>query len=76
MNVHASTDDKTDDVMDSFYEESRCVLFIFSPTWFFWTFLMAYSKTRLKSSGDRASPPFRPFWIRKLSNISLPICFV
>jgi hypothetical protein len=29
---------------------------------------MAYSKAKLKSSGDRASPCFRPFWIRKLSD--------
>jgi hypothetical protein len=28
-------------------------------------FLMAYSKAKLKSSGDRASC-FRPFWIGKL----------
>jgi hypothetical protein len=24
---------------------------------------MAYSKAKLKSSGDKASPCFRPFWI-------------
>jgi hypothetical protein len=36
------------------------------PTWFPWTFLMAYSKAKLKSSGDKASPCFRPFWIGKL----------
>jgi hypothetical protein len=34
---------------------------------------MAYSKVKLKSSGDRASPCFRPFWIRKLSDKCLPI---
>jgi hypothetical protein len=27
---------------------------------------MAYSKAKLKSSGDKASPCFRPFWIGKL----------
>jgi hypothetical protein len=26
LNVHAPTEDKTDDVKDSFYEESECVL--------------------------------------------------
>jgi hypothetical protein len=34
---------------------------------------MAYSKAKLKSSGDRASPYFRPFWIGKLSEKCLPI---
>jgi hypothetical protein len=34
---------------------------------------MAYSKAKLKSSGDRASPCFRPFWIRKLSDKCLPV---
>jgi hypothetical protein len=38
-----------------------------------WTFLMAYSKTKLKSSGDRSSPCFRPFWIGNLSDKCLPI---
>jgi hypothetical protein len=28
---------------------------------------MAYSKAKLKSSGDKAPPCFRPFWIGKLS---------
>jgi hypothetical protein len=28
---------------------------------------MAYSKAKLKSSGDKSSPYFRPFWIGKLS---------
>jgi hypothetical protein len=31
------------------------------------------SKAKLKSSGDKTSPCFRPFWIRKLSNKCLPI---
>jgi hypothetical protein len=34
---------------------------------------MAYSKATLKSSGDRTSPCFRLFWIRKLSDKCLPI---
>jgi hypothetical protein len=34
---------------------------------------MAYSKAKLKSSGDRTSPWFRPFWIGKLSDKCLPI---
>jgi hypothetical protein len=29
---------------------------------------MAYSKAKLKSSGDRASPCSRPIWIGKLSD--------
>jgi hypothetical protein len=29
---------------------------------------MAHSKAKLKSSGDIASPCFRPFWIGKLSD--------
>jgi hypothetical protein len=29
---------------------------------------MAYSKAKLKSSGDRESPCFRPFWMGKLSD--------
>jgi hypothetical protein len=37
---------------------------------------MAYSKAKLKSSGDRASPCFRPFWIGKLSDKCLPIPLV
>jgi hypothetical protein len=34
---------------------------------------MAYSKAKLKSSGNKASPYFRPFWIGKLSYKCLPI---
>jgi hypothetical protein len=34
---------------------------------------MAYSKAKLKSSGNKASPCFRPFWIGKLSDKCLPI---
>jgi hypothetical protein len=29
---------------------------------------MAYSKAKLKSNGDRASPCFRPFWIGDVSD--------
>jgi hypothetical protein len=47
--------------------------FNFSPTWFSWTFLMAYPKPKLKSSSNKASPCCRPFWIRKLSVKCLPI---
>jgi hypothetical protein len=35
--------------------------------------LMAYSKEEKKSSGDRASPCFRPFWIGKLSDILISL---
>jgi hypothetical protein len=35
--------------------------------------LMAYSKAKLKSSSEKASHCFRPFWIRKLSDKCLPI---
>jgi hypothetical protein len=31
---------------------------------------MAYSKARLKSSGDKESPCFRPFWIGKFRCIA------
>ena len=34
------------------------------PTCITWTFLMAYSKVKLKSNGDRASPCFKPFLTR------------
>jgi hypothetical protein len=34
---------------------------------------MAYSKAKLKSSGEGASPYFRPFWMGKLSDKFLPI---
>ena len=33
---------------------------------------MAYSKAKLKSSGDRASPCFKPFLIGNLSDTFLP----
>jgi hypothetical protein len=34
---------------------------------------MAYSKAKLKSGGDKASPYFKPFGIGKLSDKCLPI---
>jgi hypothetical protein len=34
---------------------------------------MEYSKAKLKSSGDKASRSFKPFWIGKLSGKCLPI---
>jgi hypothetical protein len=34
---------------------------------------MAYSKAKLKSNGNRASPCFSPLWIGNLSDKSLPI---
>jgi hypothetical protein len=34
---------------------------------------MAYSKAKLKSSGDKASPRFRPFYIGTFSNKCLLI---
>jgi len=37
-----------------------------------WTFLMQYSKAKLKCKGDNASPCFRPFWIEYESNKCLP----
>jgi hypothetical protein len=40
---------------------------------FSWTILMAYSKAKLKSSGDKASPCFILFWIGKISEKCLRI---
>jgi hypothetical protein len=34
---------------------------------------MAYSTATLKTSGDKASPYFKPFWMGKLSNKWLPM---
>jgi hypothetical protein len=34
---------------------------------------MAYIKATLKSSGDKSSPYFRPFWIVKIPDKCLPI---
>jgi hypothetical protein len=47
---------------------SWCVPLKFSPTWFSWTFLMAYSKATLKTNGNKASPCFRTFWIWNVSH--------
>jgi hypothetical protein len=52
---------------------SGCFPFHFSPTWFFYTFLKAYSKAKLKGSDDKASRCFRPFLVRKLSDKCLPV---
>ena len=50
-----------------------CVQFNFKPSRFAWTLLMAYSKAKLKSNGDKASPCGKPFLIRKSqTNICLP----
>jgi hypothetical protein len=34
---------------------------------------MAYSKGKLKSSDDKASPSLKPYWIGKLSDKCVPI---
>jgi hypothetical protein len=34
---------------------------------------MTYSKAKLKSSGNKAYPCFRPFWVAKLTDKCLPI---
>jgi hypothetical protein len=34
----------------------------FCSPWCSWAFLLVYSRAKLKSSGDKASPCFRPFW--------------
>jgi hypothetical protein len=34
---------------------------------------MAYSKAKLKSNGDKASPCLRPFWMGNLSDKYLPV---
>jgi hypothetical protein len=44
------------------------VPFSFRPSRFSWTLLTAYSKAKLKITGDKASPCFRPFLIRNLSD--------
>jgi hypothetical protein len=41
--------------LSSAQTSSWCVPFNFRPTWFSWTFLMAYYKAKLKSSGDKAT---------------------
>jgi hypothetical protein len=44
------------------------VPFNYNPSWFTWTLLMAYSKTKLKSNVDKASPCFKPFLIGNMSD--------
>lgn len=52
---------------------SRCAPFNFNLSWFVWTFLMAYSKAKLKSNGDKAAPCLGPILIGSVSNIRLSI---
>jgi hypothetical protein len=52
---------------------SSRVSFHFSLRWFSWTFLMAYSKAKLESNGDKASLCFRPFWIGNVSDKCSPM---
>jgi hypothetical protein len=54
--------------MSSGQAKCWCVPFSYSPSLFSWTFLMAYSKAKLKISHDKASPCFMPFWIGNLSD--------
>ena len=51
---------------------SWCVPFNFNPSWSTRTLLMAYSKAKLKSNGDRASPCFKPLLIGNMSDKFLP----
>ena len=44
----------------------------FKPSWFTWTLLMAYSKSKLKIYGDKASPCCKPFLIGNMSDKFLP----
>lgn len=39
----------------------------------FWTFPMSHFKANLKNNDNKASPCFRTFWIRNVSNKCLPI---
>jgi len=52
--------------------QSSCVPFNFMPSWFMWTLLMAYSKAKVKSNGNKASPCFKPFLIGNMSDTCLP----
>jgi hypothetical protein len=51
--------------------ETRTIHFLFHLV--SWTFPMAYSKAKLKSNDDKASPYFDKFLIGKLSDKCLPI---
>jgi len=51
---------------------SWCVSFNFKPSWFTWTLLMTYSKAKLKSNADKASPCFKPHLIVNMSDTCLP----
>jgi hypothetical protein len=52
---------------------SICIFLYSIYVLFSGTFLLEYSKAALKTSGNRAAPCFRPFWIGKLSDKCLPI---
>jgi hypothetical protein len=51
---------------------SWCVQFSSNPSWYSWTFLMAYSKSKLKNR-RKSSPLYRPFWLRNEPNIFLHV---
>ena len=51
--------------------KSCCLPFNLKPSWFTWTLLMAYSKAKLKSNGDRAPPCFKSFLINKTKLIHI-----
>ena len=56
---------------------SSCVPFNFKPSWLAWTLLITYSKAKLKSNNDKASPCFKPFLIGTCqTNSCLPrLCY-
>ena len=56
----------------SAWTKSWCVTFYIRPFWFTWTFPVAYSKTKLKSNGDKVSPFFETFLTENMSDQCLP----
>jgi len=48
----------SDKLTSSAQTNSRCVSLNSIPSWFCWTFLVAYSKAKLKSNDDKASHSF------------------
>jgi hypothetical protein len=52
---------------------SWCVAFSFSPSSVVCTFVMAYSKAKVKIACDKLSLTFRPFWIGNVSKFYLNI---
>jgi len=68
----------TNTITSSAWTKSLCVPFNCKPSSFTWTLLMAYSKAKFKSSCDTASPCFRPFLIRNMSdkNFLLGLCYM